>query len=134
MIKNILQRQNELMEKFGWFAHFKSGGDFTPFGVNYHTHGLERNFNHPDIQICFPIEAQHAHQIIINVVRNIKEGVRYEPGKMYKDILEKHQVQFIRARDNDRRILRLILPDDDGSFDSERPVKQFSLVDNSEEN
>lgn len=116
----------EKMEKFGWFAHFVPNDPEYPNSINYHTHGLEQTFGHPDLQISFPLAPDTAHAIFSEVVNKIKEGVKFEPGIKYPEIIGGGLcVEFINAIETNRRVLRLVFPDKDGSYNGEVFSNQF---------
>lgn len=52
----------EMMRKHGWYAHFVPDDNKYPNSINYHTHGLEDSFGHPDLQICFPLPPKIAQR------------------------------------------------------------------------
>ncbi len=116
-----MQRFNkENMEKYGWYAHHVFDDEQSPTGANAHTHGFEETWNHPDIQIVYPIPGNVAHGIFWTVVGHLKEGKRYEPGIRYGEILENYDVMFAWAQEGGRRVLRMILPDPDNVMERGR--------------
>jgi hypothetical protein len=105
----------EMLQKYGWFVHYVPGDD--PLPLNAHTHGVKENFNHPDIQIVLPIDTKVLHGVFVSVLDNIRENaVTYEAGKQYDDVLMRFPVQFKKAIECEREVLRLILPDPNGFF------------------
>jgi len=115
-IEEIERREKKHMEDYGWYAHIVQDDPDLPFGYNYHTHGFNYSWDHHDIQIILPIDSRLCHAIVNGIVNNLKKGKRYEVGPKYDDILDKYPVQFIHARECDRNVLRLILPDEDGEL------------------
>lgn len=98
-----------MIKEFGWVAH----------GVpkNYHTHGLQENFDHPDIQIVFPMPPHICHPLANIVVELIKGGKKFTEGDINFDILAgDFPVRFIKAKECGRDILRMILPDKQGKL------------------
>lgn len=125
---NIADIDKECIQKYGWYAHYVPSGDTTPFGANYHTHGFPEKFDHPDIQICMPIPNNSIHSLGWRAVEYIEAGNKFEPGKFYDCILENHSVQFIHATECGRPVLRMILPDKEGRFDTDPYCQQFLLT------
>lgn len=106
--------EREMMAKHGWYAHFVTGEDpQSPTGFNAHTHGLERTFGHPDVQIVVPLPPDLAHGVMVSIVDLLKKGVRLEPGRRYEEVLQGYHVEFAWADESGRRVLRAILPDKD---------------------
>jgi hypothetical protein len=124
----IKQQDIEMMEKHGWYAHYVPSGDKTPTGANYHTHGLERSFGHRNIQIILPLEPKTAHDLTHAIIAKIKEGIRFEAGVDYTDIMQNdYKVRFIAARESGRDVLRLLIPDKEGEFKGKFAVQLEGL-------
>lgn len=129
-IDSVLEKQDRLLKTHGWYAHHVVGVDGFPYGVNSHTHHVLENFKHVDLQICLPIEPNSRQGILENVVDKIKEGSSFEAGKSYESLLRNTngitmRVLFLEATENDRKVLRLIFPETDGSFLGEMSEKQM---------
>jgi hypothetical protein len=129
------------LRKVGWIAHCvfprvdaPNENDNYPSGVNYHTHGLLGSFNHPDIQICFPASMESLHGIANAVIHEIKKGKKFEAGVKYYDIMQPpYAVEFIKARECGRDVLRLLIPDKNGEYKQHPYDKQLTLLDDGEE-
>jgi len=122
----------EMMGKHGWYAHCVPSNDFTPYGFNYHTHGLERSFGHTNIQVVIPIKFEIAHAIVTDIVTEIKNGKKFEPNVDYADIVANgYMVRFIEARECGRPVLRLLVPDPNGKYEGYY-AKQLTMLDNQE--
>ena len=102
---------DQSMQKYGWYAHYIFDDETTPTGTNVHTHGFEKTWKHPDIQIVVPMPQNVVHGILWTVADHITAGVKYEPGRRYAEILKDYDVMFAWAHENDRRVLRMIIPD-----------------------
>lgn len=129
-LEAVEKRENAAMKQMGWYAHYCEDDPEVPFKINMHTHGLEKTFNHLNLQICAEIPAMHAHRIFITVIEEIKGGKKFEHGKLYDNIIEpnteaieKYKVLFLDAEENQGKVLRLIFPAPDGRFDN-----KFSLL------
>ncbi|MED3554125.1 DUF4262 domain-containing protein [Cytobacillus praedii] len=112
---------NEMMEKYGWLIHFVSETDLNEFNglSNIHTHGLKENFNHSDFQVFLPVDPQTIHPILIMMVEQVKEGKVFETGKKDSQVLQGFDVIFKEFEEEDRTVMRLILPDPNGKFPGE---------------
>lgn len=109
--------EQKMMGEYGFFCHMvPMGDDSSPTGINYHTHGLPETLNHPDIQIVLPISPMVFGPIIHSVFDFIKEGNKLEVEKKYSNFLKDYDVEFAWAIENDRDVLRMILPDVNGGL------------------
>lgn len=104
----------EMMEKHGWYMHAVPAED--GIHANYHTHGLDETYNHPDLQVTLPLNHEVAHKIICTAVDMIEDGVVFKDGMMYNDIIITFPVEFRKFREMDREVLRIIFPDSNGYF------------------
>lgn len=102
----------EKMAKYGWIVHF------TTDQSDIHTHGLVEKYNHPDLQIAFPLPPQIAHQLLHNTVKRIEKGEKFEIGEDYSEIAgQGYKVRFVQAIESDRVVLRMIIPPANGELD-----------------
>lgn len=114
--KFVMDEEERLLTEYGWYAHMYTSFEGYPFEINYHTHGFGYQF-HPDIQICFPMEPEHAHQIFVDLYSKIKIGAKFIVGQRYDGILQEgFQVTFFKINDNR---IRLIIPDEDNNVNPE---------------
>lgn len=112
------KEQNELMDKYGWIAHYVADDSDYPLGANFHTHGMAENFGHLDLQVVFPVDPQIVHSLFWNVFNRIKEGEQFKDGDTAERIAGGgYLVKFVDAIENGRPVLRIILPDKDGNLD-----------------
>ena len=116
-IESMRLKQEEGLKKYGWFAHFVSNDPDTPYNMNIHTHGLKEGYGHRDIQICMRLPMPTANSILGEVAERIKKGEVFEPGKKYSKIIKNYDVIFVEAEECERPVLRIILPNVDGSFE-----------------
>lgn len=118
-LDDLSREHRKMMEEYGWTAHFVVDDKDFPNRTNYHTHGLDVSFNHPDIQICLPIRPEIAHRLFEAAINHIKAGVFYESGKEYDKILDGgFKVKFIEVLDGDRKLIRMLLPDENGKYEA----------------
>ncbi|WP_433863854.1 DUF4262 domain-containing protein [Sphingobacterium thalpophilum] len=119
----------DMMVRHGWYVHFVPNDDDFPNSINYHTHGLPESFGHPDLQICFPISTEVAHQILSYIVDQIKSGEQFEPNRQYEKIIGNNlNVEFIEAMECNRKLLRIVFPNKDGNYDGEVFSSQFEYT------
>ena len=118
------------MNKFGFITHYVPDDPESPTKVNAHTHGLPESFGHKDIQIVLPLPPKDTHMIIHGLVREIKEGKKFESYIEYSEVIENYKIKFIDAIECGRPVLRLIFPDNEGNLDSKHELyrKQYECT------
>lgn len=102
-LEAVIEHDRQGMEKYGWFAH--------AVPHNYHTHGFEVTFSHPDVQIVMPIDPRISHGIANVIVERLRKGKRFHHGDIVAGLIKGYNVRFVDAKENDRKVLRIILPD-----------------------
>jgi hypothetical protein len=120
----IKRWQQVRKDKLGWIGDYIFGCDDMPYGINAHTHGLAENFDHLDLQVVLDINDRMINNIFTTCADRIKEGETFEPGVPYAGVLRGYMVTFAKAKEDDREVLRVILPDKDGNLDKETNVLQ----------
>ncbi len=121
-------RIKESMQKFGWYVGAVEHDPDSPNEVNHHTHGLLRTWGHLDLQICFPMSGEVAHDIFSNCVDLIKKGQKFQIGNKYEDILGSgYAAMFILAEERNRPVLRLIIPNKEHGYTGLIYENQFIL-------
>ncbi len=116
--KEVKRKQKKSLKKYGWYSHYIKDDSDCPYDVNYHTHGVKNNFDHPDFQIVFPIDVQISHNILFDIIDRVKKGKKFKVGVSYKGILtNNYKLKFIKAQESERDVLRLIFPDEAGNLD-----------------
>lgn len=115
----------ECMDKYGFYVHmvFFTKPTNAKKYMNHHTHGLPETYNHKDIQLVFIMPTNIIGGIFHSIVDRIKDGVIFEPGKRYDQVLVGYDVKFIDAVENGREVLRVILPDKEGRFPDEQELE-----------
>lgn len=114
-------RHAELMKKHGWVVHCVTMTEeqLEPW-LNIHTHGLEENFGHSDLQLTLPcrlgLPPSLLHGILVSIVNRIKEGVRLSPGEYIEGVVRNLPVRLARKKESKRTVQRVLLPDKDGLF------------------
>jgi hypothetical protein len=93
--------------------HYVIGEQLDPY-INAHTHGLENSFHHTDLQIVMPFGQYGVAEIFSDCIARINDGMVIIPGQLYAGLFYS-DVEFIDAIESDRRVLRMLIPDDMGS-------------------
>lgn len=125
-IEAVRAKQAEMMKKYGWVADLVRDDEDCPYGVNLHTHGLEESFNHPDLQVCLPLDPSIGHGVLSAVVSRIKEGRKFKDCEEVEGVLQKgFSVMFVEAEEGGRKVLRVILPDAEGRLKPEEIDGQY---------
>ena len=118
------QWAREQIETHGFYVHFTPLSDIA---FNYHTHGVETVFHHPDLQIVVPLPERVVIQMFHNVVAKIKAGRIFESGDIEEGIVMDYNVKFIDAVEGGRKVLRIVVPDSDGHLDESDLTEDFSF-------
>lgn len=118
--KTLTEQEEKLMGRYGWFAHVVGADPNIATGYNYHTHGISISLGHPDLQIVLPIHTENCHGIATSIYDQIKGGKSFGDGDS-TEIPSKDgasfPVRFIKVREGDREVLRVILPNADGELE-----------------
>lgn len=121
MFNDFKAREKELMDEYGFVIHnvFPDSNDGSLW--SHHTHGLKENFGHMDLEIVLPINPNIANAVLHGMVECIKEGECYENKLISDKVIRDYEVQLIKVHDeNGRELLRVILPDANGKFPSDK--------------
>ena len=111
----LVEQEIQSIEKFGWFMHMVKRDDNVGAGANSHTHGFDKKYQHPDIQITFPRgDPELVGQLLWCVADLLEEGKRFKAGDTSDKVIRDHIVLFANAVEDGRKVLRLILPDKAG--------------------
>lgn len=113
--------EERLMSSFGWYAHMVVADPYVASGFNYHTHGFDKSLGHLDLQIVLPIHSDKCH----GIAKTIYDQIKASAGKFINgdETLIPHQdgseflVRFIKVREGDRDVLRVILPNPSGNLE-----------------
>ncbi len=115
-VQRLLNHQNDLIAKNGYLIHLIPDDSDCPYQINVHTHGLWENYQHLDIQVCLRLPMAILNRVMGIVADKIKQGERFVPDKRYMGIIETFPVMFVFAYESDRVVLRMLLPNANGSF------------------
>ncbi|MGF7535147.1 DUF4262 domain-containing protein [Bacillus mexicanus] len=117
------QRQ-EMMDNYGWVTDYVFPTEEGEL-ANIHTHGVKENFNHMDFQIVLTLPPEMIQILLANLVERVKNGEQIVTEKRYDDIIENFDVYFVKQKEGNRSVLRMILPDDQGKFPDEKNCKPY---------
>ena len=115
-VEAVRKMQEESVKKYGWYVHVVQDPR-CPANTNVHTHHLVESFGHKDLQICLNINPKTSHRLLADAISEIKNGVKFEPGKKYGKIINNYQVEFIEAIEEGRSVLRMLIPDENGKYE-----------------
>lgn len=113
------------IRKYGWYALFAADPQIAT-GFNYHTHGFNKTLGHFDLQIVLPLDPVKCHGIAKTIYGQIKGGKVFRDGD---ETTIPHQdgsefpVRFVRVRERDRSVLRVILPNSDGDLEPKQAAE-----------
>lgn len=118
--------ENNCLKEVGWFAHYVGDDKNYPTEFNAHTHGLVEKYNHRDLQIVVPLPPAVCHGIFWNIIKRIEKGEKFKSGDVISDIAENdYKTKFVNAWENDRPVLRVIIPDKDHNLDRGKFTSEF---------
>jgi hypothetical protein len=113
------------IEKNGYIIHLVDE-------LHLHTHGLQENFNHEEIEMIpllglhFPLNINQAklqiRAIMHNIIDQIKQGKKFKADTRYNEIISNFDVKFQKTNIG----LRLILPDPKGNLNEKDMDELFA--------
>lgn len=128
-IKEILDKQNELMGRYGWYAHIVTdckSMDTEPF--NAHTHGLPETFEHPNLQIIYTeLSQKEISDIFTEVIDSyVSKGYKLHEGLVLELTKYKTSVKFVPTTSYDNEnVIRILLPDGNGKFPGDEGCDEY---------
>ncbi|MEH6942586.1 DUF4262 domain-containing protein [Bacillus sp. JJ722] len=118
--KDFISEENQaLLDKQGWFYQYEEVGSI----ANIHTHGLAENLNHFDLQIVLKLDEELVQMLFNTIIENIAEGYKYREGRS-NQVIDGIEVEFKVFEEDDRKVLRLILPDEEGRFPNDEGCQE----------
>lgn len=122
-------KEDANMAKYGWFAHIVQDDVDVKTGYNYHTHGIPATWpGAMDIQVVLPLPPPVTHNLAVSYVNLLKKGIFPKDGDVLDGIIKGYKVRMAAVEENDRTVLRMILPQKDGrleNFDVEEYAAQI---------
>ncbi len=90
--------------------------DFAPNMCNVHTFGLQELYNHLDFQIVLDIGDKTSGCILNSLGLRVQAGEKFYAGQVLDDVIMDYKVKLIKAEDDGREVLRVVLPDINHKF------------------
>jgi hypothetical protein len=113
----VAAREQECLDRDGWYAHLINGDHSIPTHTNYHTHGLFETYSHLDLQLVIPLDLRTINHVFCEIISRIKEGNVYKDGDIAENVVNNYSVKFVQVTEGDRQVLRIIIPDHRNNFD-----------------
>lgn len=120
------------IEKSGFYVHLVPNDSDYPTKFNAHTHGLnhlkvkDKIIKHHDLQMVCPVPDGLIMYVFHAVVALIKEGNVFKDGDISNEVLEDMPIKFVTARECDRDVLRIIMPDEKGCVERGEMTAPYS--------
>ncbi|MBM7648081.1 hypothetical protein JOC78_001021 [Bacillus ectoiniformans] len=119
------QWENQMLEEYGWYMDAIYAEEYDGVHANYHTHGVQENFNHVDFQIVLDMNPKVVNDIFYTLIDFIKSGRKFEESKEYTDIIEGFKVGVKQYKEMGRDVLRVLLPDENGTLPTENDCNEY---------
>ena len=118
-----------MMKKADWIIHYVSNSvrcvtcvapktELIPGSANIHTHGMEK-YKHLDFQLVLNLDMQTAGYILNTLGERVRDGERFKNGDYVKGIFLDCDVRLETFREDGRKVLRVIIPDQNNIFPDE---------------
>jgi hypothetical protein len=121
--------EDEMVKKCGWYAHYTlPSGDSAKDRdsglepglpkefINAHTHWFPEKFGVPDLQIVLPVSLELTQRIFWGVHNLYAKRKVRGVGVPVEGVFEKVPVILVPAKDGDRLVHRIVIPDPQGRF------------------
>lgn len=119
--KDFISEENQaFLDKQGWFYQYE---EIDGPVANIHTHGLAENLNHIDLQIVLKLDEDLVQMLLNTIIDNIAEGYKYREGRS-NQVIDSIEVEFKLFEESDRKVLRVILPDEQGRFPNDEGCQE----------
>jgi len=120
-----LEWEAKALAERGFYVHYVGVDPSSPTNFNAHTHGMQAFDNHLDFQLIVPLPPEYAHNIICTLAERVKSGERFVSGQKLDKIIRGFEIKLIEAPEDDRRVLRIILPDPNGKLEPDEINEQY---------
>ena len=117
--------ENNCLIERGFYTHMV-GDPESPTHFNAHTHGLDQFDDHLDFQVVVPMPQQVVHSILCILSDRVKEGERFSAGDIVNEVIQDHPIKLVEATEDERKVLRVILPDPSGNLEPDEINEQYS--------
>lgn len=129
------------MAKIDWVIHLCTNGilcdecgkvenRFFPQTCNAHTHGMEK-YHHMDFQLVLALPTEEIARILNTLGARVQAGEHFQNGDMVSGIYEDCDICLDAYRENDRMVLRVIIPDKYNIFPEDdrcTPIYRMQLL------
>ncbi|MEE1503104.1 MAG: DUF4262 domain-containing protein [Acutalibacteraceae bacterium] len=116
--------------KVDWIIHYICNGarcadcgevesGFINYACNAHTHGME-NYNHLNFQVVLNFGPNEVGRILNTLGLRVQAGEKFKDGDMVKGIYEDCDVRLTEFEETDRKVLRVVIPDQLNTFPDEK--------------
>jgi len=119
--------ENKALAERGFYVHYVGADSSSPTNFNAHTHGMQAFDNHLDFQLIVPLPPESAHNIICTLAERVKAGERFVSGQRLDKIIRGFEIKLVEAPEDDRKVLRIVLPDPDGKLEPEEINEQYAV-------
>lgn len=121
-----MQEDNAMDKKIDWKIHLVANGveceecgktedGFLPYMCNAHTHGMDK-YNHLDFQIVLMLKPEVICGILNTFGLLVQSGKIFKDGDSVSEIINKYDVRLKEFEETGRKVLRIILPDEQNRF------------------
>jgi hypothetical protein len=125
--KAIIEWQDKCLAERGFYVHMVGDDPVTSKNFNAHSHGLQALDNHLDFQIVLPLPPKVAHNLICILADRVKAGEKFSAGQIVEHVVRGMNVKLVEVQENDRNVLRVILPDADGKVEPDEIFEEFAF-------
>ena len=105
-------------QKVDWIIHYTIDDSFINYACNAHTHGMEK-YNHPDFQVVLHLGSKEVCRILNTLGLRVQAGETFKNGDAVKGIYEDCDVRLIEFEETGRKVLRVVIPDQNNQFPEE---------------
>lgn len=126
-LEEARQWELQMLAKHGWFSHIVGHDSDYPTEFNAHTHGLAELSGHPDFQIVYPLPPEKCQFIFKELADRVKAGERFAAGQVVGEIVRGYSLKLVAAEENDRPVLRVIIPGPDGALERNAMPEPYNL-------
>lgn len=133
ILEKMGQVHGDMLAKHGFYVHYVPNDPQTDPGVNAHTHGFEETWGHVDFQIVLPLNPEMVHGIFWSLANAVKAGKKFAAGD-HEGVITNFSVRMVEAWENDREVLRVLLPDESGKFPDDEGCEEKYVLAQTPEN
>lgn len=121
-IREIKQKEQDCIDKFGFYVHIVQDQNI----FDCHTHGMN-DYDHLDFQIVFPLPSYIAHSLLSILAKRVIGGEKFKNNQIVDGVVSGFNVKLINAKEGERDVLRIIVPDKDANLEEEDLTGNFKF-------